>query len=182
MPGHVAPKQPVRFGRNTQSADYLRLGFQRPTVQGWQAPGFAGALLGPQCDLLIQGGVQCGQGAGSVRTKAGVVRTTALILRGFLSGPTCTDRVSPSRSVSTITTASSTCETPRLRSRKAARPGDGAQLGAVSFLHRFGSALHPHFHFHVVVLDGVFRGRRWQRHLHGQSEGARGQGLAPLSL
>jgi hypothetical protein len=34
-------------------------------------------------------------------------------------------------------------------------PGD-AQLGAVSFLHRFGSALNAHFHFHVVVLDGVF--------------------------
>ncbi|MGI9182062.1 MAG: transposase, partial [Longimicrobiaceae bacterium] len=31
-----------------------------------------------------------------------------------------------------------------------------AQLGAVSFLHRFGSALNPHFHFHLVVLDGVF--------------------------
>jgi len=28
--------------------------------------------------------------------------------------------------------------------------------GAVSFLHRFGSALNPHFHFHLVVLDGVF--------------------------
>jgi len=26
----------------------------------------------------------------------------------------------------------------------------------VSFLHRFGSALNPHFHFHLVVLDGVF--------------------------
>ena len=24
------------------------------------------------------------------------------------------------------------------------------------FLHRFGAALIPHFHFHVVVLDGVF--------------------------
>jgi hypothetical protein len=34
-------------------------------------------------------------------------------------------------------------------------PAD-ARLGAVSFLHRFGSALNPHFHFHVVVLDGVF--------------------------
>ena len=35
-------------------------------------------------------------------------------------------------------------------------PGAGrdAQLGAVSFLHRFGSALNPHFH--VVVLDGLF--------------------------
>jgi hypothetical protein len=31
-----------------------------------------------------------------------------------------------------------------------------AKIGAVSFLHRFGSALNPHFHFHVVVLDGVF--------------------------
>jgi hypothetical protein len=37
-------------------------------------------------------------------------------------------------------------------------PGAGpdARLGAVSFLHRFGAALNPHFHFHVVVLDGVF--------------------------
>jgi hypothetical protein len=34
-------------------------------------------------------------------------------------------------------------------------PAD-AQLGAVSFLHRFGSSLNPHLHFHVVVLDGVF--------------------------
>ncbi|HUH12199.1 MAG TPA: transposase zinc-binding domain-containing protein, partial [Longimicrobiales bacterium] len=31
-----------------------------------------------------------------------------------------------------------------------------ASLGAVSFLHRFGSGLNPHFHFHLVVLDGVF--------------------------
>ena len=31
-----------------------------------------------------------------------------------------------------------------------------AQLGAVSFPHRFGSALNPHFHFHLVVLDGIF--------------------------
>ena len=31
-----------------------------------------------------------------------------------------------------------------------------AQLGALSFLHRFGSALNAHFHFHLVVLDGVF--------------------------
>jgi len=36
-------------------------------------------------------------------------------------------------------------------------PSDG-QLGALSFIHRFGSSLNPHFHFHfhVVVLDGVF--------------------------
>jgi hypothetical protein len=32
------------------------------------------------------------------------------------------------------------------------------QLGAVSFLHRFGSSLNAHFHYHVVVLDGVFSG------------------------
>jgi hypothetical protein len=31
-----------------------------------------------------------------------------------------------------------------------------AQLGALSFLHRFGSSLNAHFHFHFVVLDGVF--------------------------
>ncbi len=34
-------------------------------------------------------------------------------------------------------------------------PSD-AQLGALTFLHRFGSALNTHFHFHVVVLDGAF--------------------------
>ncbi|MEX2608830.1 MAG: transposase, partial [Gemmatimonadota bacterium] len=31
-----------------------------------------------------------------------------------------------------------------------------ARPGAVSFLHSFGSSLNPHFHFHVVVLDGLF--------------------------
>ncbi len=30
------------------------------------------------------------------------------------------------------------------------------QLGALSFLHRFGPSLNTHFHFHLVVLDGVF--------------------------
>jgi hypothetical protein len=42
-----------------------------------------------------------------------------------------------------------------LRRASPSAPAD-AQLGTVSFLHRFGSALNPHFHFHVVVLDGVF--------------------------
>jgi hypothetical protein len=42
-----------------------------------------------------------------------------------------------------------------LRHASPPAPGD-AQLGAISFLHRFGSALNPHFHFHVVILDGVF--------------------------
>ncbi|MFQ5538600.1 MAG: transposase, partial [Gemmatimonadota bacterium] len=32
----------------------------------------------------------------------------------------------------------------------------GMQIGAVSFLHRFGSSLNAHLHDHVVVLDGVF--------------------------
>ncbi len=36
-----------------------------------------------------------------------------------------------------------------LRSASPGAPPD-AQLGAVSFLHRFGSSLNPHFHFHVV--------------------------------
>lgn len=39
-------------------------------------------------------------------------------------------------------------------------PGAGpdAQFGAVTFLHRFGSSLNPHFHYHLCVLDGVFEG------------------------
>ena len=40
------------------------------------------------------------------------------------------------------------------------RTGPGAppeaQLGAVSFFHRFGSSLNVHPHYHLVVLDGVF--------------------------
>ena len=37
-------------------------------------------------------------------------------------------------------------------------PGAGstARLGAVVFIHRFGSTLNPHLHFHCVVIDGVF--------------------------
>ena len=31
-----------------------------------------------------------------------------------------------------------------------------AQIGAVSFPQRFGGSLNPHFHFHVLALDGVF--------------------------
>lgn len=42
-----------------------------------------------------------------------------------------------------------------LRSASPGAPRD-AQLGAISFLHRFGSALNPHFHYHCVVLDGAF--------------------------
>ena len=37
-------------------------------------------------------------------------------------------------------------------------PGSGpaAHLGAVAFIHRFGSMLNPHLHVHCVVIDGVF--------------------------
>ena len=37
-------------------------------------------------------------------------------------------------------------------------PGSGpaARLGAVAFIHRFGSTLNAHLHFHCVVIDGVF--------------------------
>jgi hypothetical protein len=34
--------------------------------------------------------------------------------------------------------------------------GPAARLGAVAFIHRFGSTLNPHLHFHCVVIDGVF--------------------------
>jgi hypothetical protein len=29
-------------------------------------------------------------------------------------------------------------------------------MGAVSFLHRFGSSLNPHYHYHLCVVDGLF--------------------------
>jgi hypothetical protein len=31
-----------------------------------------------------------------------------------------------------------------------------SSIGAVSFLHRFGSSLNPHFHYHLCVVDGLF--------------------------
>ena len=42
-----------------------------------------------------------------------------------------------------------------LRRASPGAPPD-AQLGAVSFFHRFGSSLNVHPHYHLVVLDGVF--------------------------
>jgi hypothetical protein len=36
--------------------------------------------------------------------------------------------------------------------------GEGARIGAVAFIHRFGASLNPHIHFHVCVIDGVFEG------------------------
>ena len=34
--------------------------------------------------------------------------------------------------------------------------GPTARLGAVAFIHRFGSTLNAHLHFHCAVIDGVF--------------------------
>jgi hypothetical protein len=31
-----------------------------------------------------------------------------------------------------------------------------ARFGAISYLHRFGSSLNPHVHFHCCVTDGLF--------------------------
>jgi hypothetical protein len=42
-----------------------------------------------------------------------------------------------------------------LRRTSPGAPPD-AQLGAVSFFHRFGSSLNVHPHYHLLVLDGVF--------------------------
>jgi len=41
---------------------------------------------------------------------------------------------------------------------RAHSPGSGpaARHGAVAFIHRFGSTLNAHLHFHCVVIDGVF--------------------------
>jgi hypothetical protein len=39
-------------------------------------------------------------------------------------------------------------------------------IGAVAFIHRFGSSLNEHVHFHVCVVDGMFEavaGRRVSR-------------------
>ena len=42
-----------------------------------------------------------------------------------------------------------------LRQRSPGAPAD-ARFGAVAFVHRFGSYLNSHVHFHVLVTDGVF--------------------------
>jgi hypothetical protein len=42
-----------------------------------------------------------------------------------------------------------------LRKRSSGAP-PGARFGAVAFVHRFGSYLNSHVHFHVLVTDGVF--------------------------
>jgi hypothetical protein len=44
------------------------------------------------------------------------------------------------------------------RHLRAHGPGAGpeARAGAVAFIHRFGSSLNQHTHFHVCVIDGIF--------------------------
>jgi hypothetical protein len=42
-----------------------------------------------------------------------------------------------------------------LRGRCPGAPAD-ARIAAVSFPQRFGSSLNPHFHYHVLAIDGVF--------------------------
>jgi len=42
-----------------------------------------------------------------------------------------------------------------VRQRSPGAPS-GARFGAVAFVHRFGSYLNSHVHYHVLVTDGVF--------------------------
>ena len=44
------------------------------------------------------------------------------------------------------------------RSLREHSPGcsDSARIGAVAFIHRFGSSLNEHVHFHCCIIDGVF--------------------------
>jgi len=44
-----------------------------------------------------------------------------------------------------------------IRQRSPGAP-PGARFGAVAFVHRFGSYLNSHVHFHILVTDGVFSG------------------------
>jgi len=44
----------------------------------------------------------------------------------------------------------------RLSTACAVAAGPKVRAGAIAFIHRFGSALNRHIHFHVIVIDGVF--------------------------
>jgi len=68
------------------------------------------------------------------------------------SGPSCTTTPAIAGAVLHIFVRA-ICTTLRQASPGA---GPGAHIGAISFLHRFGSSLNAHFHFHVCVIDGVF--------------------------
>jgi len=39
-----------------------------------------------------------------------------------------------------------------------------ARIGAIAFIHRFGSSLNEHTHFHCCVVDGVFQPAANSRH------------------
>src|SRR5450830_861783 len=45
----------------------------------------------------------------------------------------------------------------RLFNSVAACSKTALHIGAVAFIHRFGSSLNEHVHFHVCVVDGVFQ-------------------------
>jgi hypothetical protein len=42
-----------------------------------------------------------------------------------------------------------------------------ARFGAISYLHRFGSSLNPHVHFHCCVTDGLFSAEAEGVKFHG---------------
>lgn len=52
------------------------------------------------------------------------------------------------------------------------------QLAACAFIHRFGSSLNTHVHFHIYVVDGVFEAED----AHGDDEGGKVKFHAPANL
>jgi hypothetical protein len=58
---------------------------------------------------------------------------------------------------------------------KASSPGapPEARFGAVTFVHRFGSALNANLHFHCAIIDGVFS---------AQDEGVRFRPVPPKGI
>ena len=58
--------------------------------------------------------------------------------------------------------------------------GPASRLGAVAFIHRFGSALNPHLHFHCCVLDGVFAPAATGGIVFHEATGLEGQAIAAV--
>ncbi len=56
-----------------------------------------------------------------------------------------------------------------------------ASLGVVSFLHRFGSSLNPHFHYHLCVVDGLFDATEMDQHPETRSSDLRFHEATDLS-
>jgi len=54
-------------------------------------------------------------------------------------------------------------------------------MGAVSFLHRFGSSLNPHYHFHLCVVDGLFEATKMDQHPENRSSDLRFREATDLS-